>query len=535
MTSLLKRRAEMKIPLRKIKRLPPVVYSSQFPYMDDVLQVIDDQNYNLEQYRKYISYLEDKIAELQKRPKKPKVKPSTLDQKGKKKKKGKQKTTPKEVEVHKEVTLSIKGNKKGWRFKGYKKFLVQDLKVETCNTLYKRERWIDPDGNEVVAPLPKELENRHFGPQLVHWILYQYHHAHVTIPLLHQHLCELGLKISIAEINYLLLNEVNRFSEEANACFEKGVNETLGFGVDDTSARVEGKNRTCLYIGNHYFSQFLTQGSKSRLSFLEALCEGELVYRVNEAAFSYLRQHGSHKLIASFSSITQETLPQKELLDLLKSHPYRSQRIAQEATLMSELLHRWKSKEKFIMSDGAKQYNLFSHATCWIHAVRLLEKVSVGKSSQEKVEEILNHLKKYYHFLKLYQVRPRELMKKRLVRLFDLIADLGTGDKDFESAFSQFISHKSELLLVLEHPEIPLHNNLAEQSLREVVIRRKISGGAKNDRGTEARDLFCSLKQTCRKLNISFWSYLKDRILGSKKIAPLPKILSQKFAAAPGF
>lgn len=527
----------MKVQLRKTHPLPSAMYSAKFPYLDDILQTFEDLEYNLDQYRKYTAYLEDQIAELKKHPKKPQVKPSTLEKKKKKKKaKAKRKSKPKNLEVHQKVLLSVEGEKEGWRFKGYKDFLVQDLCIETRNTLYRRERWVDDQGREIVAQLPKELKSRHFGPHLIHWILHQYHHAHVTIPLLHQQLCEIGIEISRAEISHLLLEEANRFSEEAESCFKEGVDKSKCLGVDDTSARVGGKNETCLYLGNSFFSQFITQGSKSRLSFLEALCEGKLNYRADKNALSYMRQHGTQELLKIFSSLEGTNFSREELLKKLPQEmSSKTKRIAQEACLWGELIFRWGKGDKFIMSDGAKQYHLFSHATCWIHAFRLLEKVFVRKNSKRKTEEILQHLKKFYHFLKRYSQKPREDVKKRLLRLFDMIADLRSGDTGFDKAFDQFISHKEELLRVLEHPDIPLHNNLAEQSLREVVIRRKISGGAKNDRGAEARDLFCSLKQTCRKLGISFWSYLKDRIFQTGKIPPLAKILSQKYTGAPGF
>lgn len=76
----------MKVQLRKTHPLPSAMYSAKFPYLDDILQTFEDLEYNLDQYRKYTAYLEDQIAELKKHPKKPQVKPSTLEKKKKKKK-----------------------------------------------------------------------------------------------------------------------------------------------------------------------------------------------------------------------------------------------------------------------------------------------------------------------------------------------------------------------------------------------------------------------------------------------------------------
>ncbi|WP_197721990.1 IS66 family transposase [Mycoavidus cysteinexigens] len=72
--------------------------------------------------------------------------------------------------------------------------------------------------------------------------------------------------------------------------------------------------------------------------------------------------------------------------------------------------------------------------------------------------------------------------------------------------------NKSELLLVLERPEVPLHTNDSERDIRDYVKKQKISGGTRSELGRQCRDTFFSLKKTCRKLGISFWDYLTDRI-----------------------
>ncbi len=41
----------------------------------------------------------------------------------------------------------------GSRFKGYKTYLVQDLVLSVRAIRYRRERWVTPDGQTIVAPL----------------------------------------------------------------------------------------------------------------------------------------------------------------------------------------------------------------------------------------------------------------------------------------------------------------------------------------------------------------------------------------------
>lgn len=80
--------------------------------------------------------------------------------------------------------------------------------------------------------------------------------------------------------------------------------------------------------------------------------------------------------------------------------------------------------------------------------------------------------------------------------------------------------NKAELLVVLRHPTVPLHNNQSESDVREKVVRRKISVTFNNE-SRRCRDTFASLKKTCRKLGITFWSYLGDRLSAQPQIQNL--------------
>ena len=87
---------------------------------------------------------------------------------------------------------------------------------------------------------------------------------------------------------------------------------------------------------------------------------------------------------------------------------------------------------------------------------------------------------------------------------------------------------KDQLLLVLSRPKTSLHNNDSERDIREYVKRRKISAGTRSENGRKARDTFLSLKKTCRKLSISFWDYLLDRLQNLNQIEPLSLIMEQR-------
>ena len=57
-------------------------------------------------------------------------------------------------------------------------------------------------------------------------------------------------------------------------------------------------------------------------------------------------------------------------------------------------------------------------------------------------------------------------------------------------------------------PEIPLHTNATENTIRDYVTKRKVSGGTRSDRGRDCRDAFLGLLKTCKKQGVKFWDYL---------------------------
>ena len=112
-------------------------------------------------------------------------------------------------------------------------------------------------------------------------------------------------------------------------------------------------------------------------------------------------------------------------------------------------------------------------------------------------------------------------------RDFDRLFQQRTGFADLNEALRRIHEKRDDLLLVLDHPEIPLHNNLSEGDIREWAKKRKISAGTRSELGRRCRDTFISLKKTCRKLGVSFLRYLQDRIRGTHEILALPELMQQ--------
>ena len=82
--------------------------------------------------------------------------------------------------------------------------------------------------------------------------------------------------------------------------------------------------------------------------------------------------------------------------------------------------------------------------------------------------------------------------------------------------------------MVLKHPEIPLHNNPAELEARRRRRKSDVSLGPRTETGKQAWDTFLSLGATVRKLGVSFYRYIYDRVSGANRIPPLADLINQQ-------
>jgi hypothetical protein len=212
----------------------------------------------------------------------------------------------------------------------------------------------------------------------------------------------------------------------------------------------------------------------------------------------------------------------------------RHKQIATEGALIGSVIGHGFSDNLTIVSDDAGQFNVLLHSLCWIHAERLIAKIIPFTDEQkDDLDTVRNKIWWLYEELKKYKQNPRAKAKRHMSAAFDQIFTMTTRSATLNQALKRLYKNKSELLMVLEHPEIPLHNNGAENAIREYVKKRKISGGTRSDTGRKCRDTFTSLKKTCRKLGVSFWEYLKDRIEKTNLIPDLSQLIRER-ALSPG-
>jgi hypothetical protein len=309
--------------------------------------------------------------------------------------------------------------------------------------------------------------------------------------------------------------------------------------TDDTSARHCGQNAVCTHIGNEFFASFHTTDSKSRLNFLRLLCQPAECYALNEEMLMSLELLGAPQVLQDrIAALDEATYAGREAFDKqldawgIESETHRTW--VCEAALYGTLLTEKWYENLGLVSDDAPQFKLlgFVHGLCWVHAERKVSRlIPLTPKHQQAVEKVRGQIWKFYERLQAYRAAPRESQRLRLAAQFDRLFQQRTGYQALNEALALLYAKREGLLAVLEHPHLPLHNNLSETDIREYARLRKVSGGTRSDLGRRCRDTFLSLKKTCRKLGLSFWQFLKDRLTGAATIPPLPDLMREAAAA----
>jgi Transposase IS66 family len=484
--------------------------------------------------------LREENARLKALPKRPKLAPGGMDRasgpdrarRRGREGRGGRRTPP----VTEERTLTV-APPPGSRRKGYEPYTVQDLVLAPRVIRYRRERWVTPDGREVVAPLPPEVAG-HFGPGIVRFALMQHVQGQVTTERLLAQLRALGVRIAKGQLVALLTARKDAFHAEKDAILEAGLATARWVTVDDTGARHAGREETTTHVGDDRFAWFATRPSRSRLGFLELLRAGHPEYVINAAAAAYMLERGVPETVITAllaherHSFADEAAWSAHLAAL--GLGAGSRRLVTEAALVGAIVARGLLADTVIVSDDAGRFDVLTHALCWVHAERHLRRVACATAEQQRLVDLQRQLVWwFYRDLKLYKGEPNPARRAALKQRFGRIFGRVTGFAELDEVVARLRANRAELLVVLDRPEIPLHTNGSENDIRGFVTKRKISGETRSAAGKRARDTFLSLLKTCAKLGLSFWDYLGARlkIPEGDAVPWLPDLIRQRAAA----
>jgi hypothetical protein len=474
---------------------------------------------------------------------KPDIKPKSSpkrnkpDKKRKRKKKWKKQSKLDKIKIDDSKTIKYEGSlPDDAQHKGYRSVVVQDIILKTNNIEFRLERFYSPSqGKTYEAPLPDYIDGE-FGAGLKSWVLFWYFHSRMSENKIHQMLTDIGINISAGEISNILIKDQDAFHQERTDIIKAGIESSSYQHIDHTGARVQGSNQHFTVLCNDYFSAFFTTPKRDRLSVIDILNqEEELSYVINPYTINFLQER---KLKASILS---------SLKPLLKMAPMRKDRFEEELNrLISNLKERQKTMIleaaaitayqenhtsptiQCLVCDDAKEFYYITslRALCWIHEERHYKKLTPFLPHHQKlVDDFRSRIWKYYRALKKYKKNPSKKEKKRLSGLFDEIFSTKTGYDGLDNRINLTKKKKDSLLVVLDYPDTPLHNNPAELALRMYVIKRKISFGTKSIDGSKSWETFFTIMDTCRKLGINFRDYLYDKISNQNKMPPVASLI----------
>ena len=182
-------------------------------------------------------------------------------------------------------------------------------------------------------------------------------------------------------------------------------------------------------------------------------------------------------------------------------------------------------------ADDAPQFKLLTLflCLCWIHDARHYKKLKPFISRhQQALAEFRSLYWAYYTELLKYKHDPTPDKKEWLSKRFDVLFASTTDYEELNDRIAKTLAKKIALLQVLELPTLPLHNNEAELAARVQARARDVSFQTRSEKGTLIKDTFMTINQTAKKLGVSFYDYVYDRVAGRFILPSLADLITQK-------
>jgi hypothetical protein len=383
-----------------------------------------------------------------------------------------------------------------------------------------------------IAPSPDGYAGD-FSPNIKALILDMHHHENATESAIHHFLTTHGIEIGKASISRILTDRHESFHQEKKDIVRAGLQSTLHQQIDDTSARVNGKNYYTHILCNEYYTAYFTRKNKTRLTILDILTQGQMQFCFNESAYDLMKHMKISKkmlelLIAENPKPLMNFVEVDVLLKKIMPNPkkqWSNRQIIMEACAITAYQNR-PDAIKILLADDAPQFRQITEllALCWVHDGRHYKKLSpIVPMHRILLDAFLTRYWDYYHLLLDYKKNPSNLRAKTLLEAFDDLFSIKTGYEQLDDRIQKTKDKKESLLLALKYPTLPLHNNTSELGARKQARYRDISFHTINAKGTDAKDALMTIIQTAKKLGVNTYQYLLDRV--SKKFQ-MPSLAS---------
>jgi hypothetical protein len=516
-----------------------------------LMNVVDKQDGTITEQAAEIQRLRDEINRLKGEQGQPKIKANkpTADLSSEKERRQSKprnmRSKQDKIPIDREVVLKV--NREDLPadaiFKGYEEVVVQDLEIRTDNVQFRKEKYYSPSQKRTyLAPLPAGYHGQ-FGPKVRAWVLAMYYAGQMSEPKLLEVLQTAGLFISAGQLSHLLIKDQEVFHVERATVLQAGLSSSPWQHLDSTGTRVNGHNQHCHVLCNPLYTVYSTLPSKDRMSMLAVLEGGaDPVFRCNDLAAELMGQLG---ITDKWRSLLPTILPhdqdltEKELDEVLDVHLPKLGVILRKRVKEALAIAAYRTQTNFpivdlLLCDDAPQFNALTAllALCWIHEYRHYKKL---------IPRFLHHANllqafdkgfwKLYQGLLDYREHPNLTQAAALEAEFDQLFGQASDYQPLDECKARTRGKREQLLMVLSHPEILLHNNPAELGARFRVRKRDVSFQARCRDGIEAWDTFQTLVATAKKLGVNLFSYLHDRITLAHCLPSLASLIEQRAAS----
>ena len=413
--------------------------------------------------------------------------------------------------------------------RGYEPILVQEILITTDNVEYKKEIFFSPSENRFyVGELPTGIVGR-FGPGIRSLVCTLKYVANMSQPKIKELLDNCGVDISQSTISRILTNDETGFNQEKKDIFRAALEHTPYHQIDDTTVKVNGKNQYSQIFCNPLYTAFFTVPRKDRLTILDLLlCGRERTYRFDEKAFCLMADFKlSKKITDQLRDLTEDKEISETEMQLLLEKVFKKGKGKNTKTRIMEAAaiaayHRQTDVPiiDILLADDAPQFKKIVEALalCWIHEGRHYNRLDpVVPCSVDALKDFKTRFWDFYGYLLKYKQNPSPETAAKLSIEFDELFSTKTIYDVLNDRIEKTMKKKEELLLVLEYPWLPLHNNDSELGARVEKRRQDVSLHTISEAGTTAKDAFLTIVQTAKKLKVNAFEYINDRV--SKKFS----------------
>ena len=429
-------------------------------------------------------------------------------------------------------------------FKGYQSVVVQEIIIKTDNVEYIKEIYYSPSQKKTyMGKTPSEIKGE-FGPGVKSTVLTLKHVANVSEPKIREFMDNFDIHIALSTISRIITKNKELFHQEKADIFRAGLFSTDYQQMDDTSSRFHGQNHYAQIVCNPHYTAYFTTPRKDRLTVLDILRgdpDGESrSYCFNEEAFDLMVEFRlSKKLIGRLRELTSgKTLDEAQMQELfLIIYPTPDKGKNNRTRIMEAgAIAAYHQQTDFpvipiLLTDDAPQFKrlTYEQALCWVHDGRNYKKLHpVVPVHREKLEKFLGRYWDYYRKLLEFKESPTPEEAEALSAEFNELFSTKTGYPALDDRIVKTMGKKSELLMALKHPEVPLHNNESELGARAQVRRRDVSLHTMTEDGTKANDTFLTIVETAKKLGVSAYDYIYDRVSKRFHMPTLAELIRAK-------